>query len=107
MARNDPHLWDLVADELTDWLDVTAQRAADEIMRGGQAPFAAKATDKARRDYFQAQFFLPDGQPNEQGRQAMLDRHGVGGYTRIWGELQKSGDTSTASDVEIADEELM
>jgi hypothetical protein len=101
MARSDPHVWDLVADDLADWLDEMEDVMASAIIGGGRAPFSAQADDQAKRQYFQSEFWLPDGQPNQEGRQRVLDRHGIKGYTEVWKELEKASRVTTAADEEL------
>ena len=86
----DTHPWDEAVSEITDWLtDEPAYYA--EAMRGGHAsPFGATVSEAQKMDYYRRQVFAthPDGtpnfeQPNTQGRDMLIKRIGIQGYTQV------------------------
>lgn len=84
------HMWDQVADQLTEWMDRESDIIADMIIGGDHAPFSApNVSEKDKLTYYHQQFFNDDGTPNEVGRSQTLERVGIPGYTAIWGALQK------------------
>jgi hypothetical protein len=74
---------DDVASDLAVWID----RTADEIARAmapGRAPFAAPLTEEQKLEFYRNRLFNADGTPNPQGRQAEIQRLGVGGFTQVY-----------------------
>lgn len=86
------HAWDGVATDLIDWLETESKWYA-EAMRGGspRSPFAAQTSEAEKLEYYRRQMYqvAPDGsilydQPNQEGRQNLMQRLGVDGYTQVY-----------------------
>jgi len=78
-----PNMLDTVADDLSVWIDNTA----DEIARAfapGRAPFAAPITEAQKLEYYKDRLFNPDGTPNADGRQAEIQRLGTHGFAQVY-----------------------
>ena len=78
------HPLDGVADELAQWLESESKWYAGAIKGDYAAPFAAKASESEKLEYYRRQFYTqePDGtinyeKPNLQGRQALIQRIGI------------------------------
>jgi hypothetical protein len=86
------HAWDGVATDLVDWLETESKWYAN-AMRGGssRSPFAAQTSEAEKLDYYRRQMYMsaPDGtiqyhQPNQEGRDNLMTRLGVDGYTQVY-----------------------
>jgi len=70
------HIYEIVAHELAQWLDRMPKVLAT-AMRGGphkQGPFKHPATGSQKYEIYKAKLFNPDGSPNMEGRQELLQR---------------------------------
>ncbi|MCR4375906.1 MAG: hypothetical protein NUW22_13765 [Acidobacteria bacterium] len=83
------HVFDQVADELAQWIDDTATALAEGLTAGGRAPFAADLTERELLDYYDAQFFRPDGSVNDQGRADVMQRVGETGYADVFRRVMR------------------
>jgi hypothetical protein len=83
------HLFEQVADDLSQWIAETSSSLATQLAGGSHAPFAANATEAEKLDYYRSKMFNPDGSPNVQERQNLLDRAGVQGYAHVLSALGK------------------
>jgi hypothetical protein len=95
MARSE-HVLDLVAEDLAQWIDDTAQQLADAMSEGGTSPFAARTTADERLAYYRRQFFNPDGSPNPQGRDEEHARLGDEGFLKALRTVIDAGPTASA-----------
>ena len=84
------HPWDLAAQDLTDWLENEPDYYIQALRAGYRTPFAADVSEQQKLDYYRRQIFMqnPDGtpdysRPNTTGRDMLLRRVGVEGYTQI------------------------
>jgi hypothetical protein len=84
------HPLDDVADELLDWLQTESAYYVEALKGGHRAPFAAPVNEQQKTDYYTRQVFNTnkDGSinydsPNVQGRDELLKRMGVQGYTEV------------------------
>lgn len=78
-----------VAEELADWIDRMAQEVAAGMMQDGRSPFGAQMTEQEKLEYYAQQLFNPDGSPNVEGRQKLIERVGVDGFVRILNAVMK------------------
>jgi hypothetical protein len=76
--------YDLIASDLASWLDQTSTSLAVALSPQGVAPFAAPISEPQKLAYYSAQLFMPDGTPNEQGRNAELQRLGPIGFRTVY-----------------------
>jgi len=81
------HVWEQVAEELAVWIDDMAEQVADGLLGGGRSPFGAELSEEEKLDYYERQVFNPDGTPNVEGRQRLLNRVGVRGFVQIMSAL--------------------
>jgi hypothetical protein len=72
-----------VADELAQWVEEMSDSVAEGLMEGGRSPFTAQATEAEKLDYYERLLFLPDGQPNAQGRAALMERLTTEDFIRV------------------------
>ena len=102
------NMYDQVADELAQWIEDTSDAVAGDMGNGSHAPFAANVTEAQKLDYYRAKLFNPDGTPNVQERQNLLDRAGVQGYAKVLSALGKArpGLADHPFQPQIADNEL-
>lgn len=84
------HPWDLAAADLVDWLEEEPKYYVEALKGGYRAPFSAGVSEDQKLDYYRRQVFMtnndgtPDyGRPNPQGRDMLLQRVGIPGYTQI------------------------
>jgi hypothetical protein len=98
------HPWDLAAQDLTDWLENEPSYYVDALRAGYRAPFSAKVSEQQKLDYYRRQIFMqnPDGtpdysRPNTSGRDMLLKRVGIEGYTQIMGAVMPSQGLQLAS----------
>jgi hypothetical protein len=91
------HPYDGVANELLDWLTTESQWYANALRGGDRAPFSAETSEREKLDFYRAQMFqvAPDGTvqydtPNAQGRQNLINRLGIDGYSRIYQAVRPS-----------------
>ena len=102
------HPLDGVADELLDWMTGEVEYYVDAIKGGHRAPFAAPVKEAEKVEFYQRQVYNtnPDGSinydsPNTQGRDTLLKRLGIPGYTKVLQEVMPpaSGQPAPATDV--------
>lgn len=84
------HPWDEAADEVSQWLTESPAYYAEAMKGGYDAPFGAKTTEEQKLEYYKRQAFeqnmdgSPDfTKPNTAGRQMLIDRLGINGYTQV------------------------
>jgi len=103
---------DGVAEELLGWLTTESSWYANALRgRSGRSPFAANASEAEKLDYYRRQMFgsTPDGQilydkPNVQGRQNLMARLGVSGYSEVYNAVRpKPGRRSAPQAEEVQD----
>lgn len=87
MAAKD--MYELVADDLAQWIEDTADAIAGMMTDGSHAPFSARVTEGQKLAYYRGTLFNADGTPNVQARQQLLDRAGVKGYAAVLQALGK------------------
>jgi hypothetical protein len=76
--------YDLIAADLAQWLDETSTQLAIAMSPQGVAPFAAPISEQQKLAYYSSQLFNADGTPNEQGRNAELQRLGPIGFRTVY-----------------------
>lgn len=84
MPRARPHLWDIMAKDIAHWVDDN-KVYVDLFKDGGHAPFAALTSPDRLEAFFEKKFMQPDGSPNEEGRQQVLQGWGIKEYARMLG----------------------
>jgi len=77
-------LFDSVANDLAVWLDQTSSQIALAMAPQGVAPFAAPLSETQKLEYYRDQLFMPDGEPNLQGRAQQMARLGPQGFTQVF-----------------------
>lgn len=83
VPREQRDTFSTVADELANWLDSTSEYLATAMRAGGRAPFAAPLSEREKLDYYMKQLFLPNGEPNREGRERLAARLGLREYARV------------------------
>lgn len=78
-----------VALDASDWITTMANAVAEGMHDGDRPPFGADVPDRDRLAYYADRFYNPDGSPNEQNRQAEIQRIGPEGYARVLIALEK------------------
>lgn len=85
-----PHPFDEIADEITSWLTEESDYYVEALKGGHRSPFSADVSERDKRAYYERQVFMqnPDGsinyeQPNKDGRDMLIKRVGIKGYTDI------------------------
>jgi len=102
------HPWDLAALDIQHWLTNEPAYYVDALKGGYKTPFAADVNEQQKLDYYRRQVFMqnPDGspdysRPNESGRQMLIKRIGIDGYTQVMGAVMpKPGLAIAASQME-------
>lgn len=86
----DIHPFDEAAAEIAEWIDGEASYYAEALRGGHRTPFSASVSESEKLDYYRRQAFEtnPDGtpdltKPNTQGRDMLMKRLGIPGYTRV------------------------
>jgi hypothetical protein len=74
---------DDVANDLALWIDQTATEVA-LAFSPARAPFSAQITEAQKLEFYKNQLFLPDGSPNQQGRQQEIARLGAEGFGQVY-----------------------
>jgi hypothetical protein len=74
---------DDVANDLALWIDQTATEVA-LAFSPARAPFSAQITEEQKLSFYKNQLFLPDGSPNQQGRQQEIARLGAEGFGQVY-----------------------
>jgi hypothetical protein len=115
------HPWDLVSEDLKNWLETEPQYYIDQLKGGFRSPFSADVSEQEKLDYYRRQVFMqhPDGtpdysKPNQAGRDMLMKRVGIDGYTQIIGAvmpvrsgLRAAQAATTPDDPEHYDQETM
>lgn len=78
-----------LADDVDQWADEMSDYLAEAILGSPLSPATAKMPEAEKLRYFAAQFFTPDGQPNTQGRDALMAKYGPQGFEAIAKALAK------------------
>lgn len=84
MPRQSSNLLDLVAEDLSQWIDRVANDLAESMMAGGQAPFSVPVSEQQKLDFYRTELFNPDGTPNLQGRVTEMQRLGPEGFASVF-----------------------
>lgn len=71
MPRREHSSEDL-AQDLSEWVERTAQQLASAMYEGDAAPGSAVLTKAEQLDYYHGMLYLPDGSPNIPGRQVFV-----------------------------------
>ena len=87
-STNDPY--QLVADDVAIWLENISSVIADAMKPQGLAPFAVQLSDAQKLLYYRDRLFLPDGEPNMQGRTEEMNRLGPTGFRLVYKEVTKA-----------------
>jgi hypothetical protein len=74
---------DDVANDLALWIDETATEVALGFSPA-RAPFSAQITEQQKLEFYKNQIFLPDGSPNQAGRQQQIARLGAEGFGQVY-----------------------
>lgn len=90
MPRQSSNVFDLVAQDLADWLDKMGEDLAGELIASGNAPFSAPLSESQKLDYYRSQLFNPDGQPNLKGRNDEMTRLGPSGFAMVFKAVTKA-----------------
>lgn len=90
MPSSREHPWDAIPKELASYITDEAKWYAEALKGGGPAPFAARASEEEKIEYYRRQLYTqnPDGtidyeKPNMQGRQQLITRVGIDNYALI------------------------
>ena len=85
-----PHPFDSVSDEIMHWIDEESKYYVQALVGDYQSPFAAQVSEKEKLVFYKRQVFMqnPDGtpnydQPNQAGRDKLIDRVGIDGFSTI------------------------
>src|SRR6266498_3890160 len=85
-----PHPFDGVVQDILDWIEEETPYYVDALKMGHRAPFAASTSEEEKRGYYRRQVFQTDpngtvhyDHPNQQGRDMLLKRLGIPGYTQV------------------------
>jgi hypothetical protein len=81
-----PNFLDSIADDLSGWIDDTADQVATSFAPG-RAPFSANLSLEQKLEYYRSRLFNPDGTPNLAGRDAELQRLGPQGFRQVYTAL--------------------
>lgn len=84
MAGQRVEVYDLIAADLAQWLEDMSTQLAIAFSPQGVAPFAAPISEASKLAYYSSQLFNPDGTPNENGRNAELQRLGPIGFRTVY-----------------------
>jgi hypothetical protein len=76
--------YDLIAQDLAQWLDDMSTSLAVAFSPQGVAPFAAPISEQQKLAYYSSQLFNADGTPNDAGRNAELQRLGPIGFRTVY-----------------------
>lgn len=87
------HTFELIAEELAEWIEEMAHQLADSVLEGPLAPFAVKLSEADKLAYYASSWWLPDGTPNAAFRQATIERVGPDGFEAIVKALLKERGT--------------
>jgi hypothetical protein len=76
--------YDLIAADLAEWLEDMSTQLAIAFSPQGIAPFAAPISEQQKLAYYSSQLFNQDGTPNDNGRNAELQRLGPIGFRTVY-----------------------
>jgi hypothetical protein len=76
--------YDLIAQDLAQWLEDMSTSLAIAFSPQGVAPFAAPISEQQKLAYYSSQLFNADGTPNDAGRNAELQRLGPIGFRTVY-----------------------
>lgn len=85
------HTADRLAADLVEWAERRSTELAEAILGSPLAPQVTTPTKAEALAYYQRMMWLPDGTPNQPGRDQLLARVGVDGFEKIALELAKGG----------------
>jgi hypothetical protein len=104
------HPWDDAADSIIEWLENESEYYVEALKGGHAAPFSAPVNEAQKLDYYRRQVFAtnPDGsvnpdQPNTEGREMLIKRLGIPGYTQVMAAVLGSRGSSP-SDTESTEQ---
>lgn len=83
------HMWDKVTDDLVGWITNESDWYINAIKGSGEAPFAQPLSEQQKKEYYKTQIYKENGEPNEQGRQEVLQRIGINNYVPLLSEMEK------------------
>lgn len=83
------HVADRAADAIAEWLERTSEMVAQELLGSPYAPEVVTPTRAQALAFFDPLFFLPDGSPNEPGRQQVIDQYGADAFEEIATEFAR------------------
>lgn len=63
---------DQVAEEIALWIETTATAVADAVLESALAPQVVSPTREQLLTFFKPLYFLPDGSPNQAGRDFVM-----------------------------------
>lgn len=98
-----PHPGAEVGDELAQWVEEMTDDLADALLASPEAPETARMTEAEKMRLFSHRIWTPDGQPNQQGRDALVAKYGWQGMAAILRDVDKRRRRLTA-DVEALPE---
>lgn len=102
------HAYDRVADRLAGYVEEMADKLVNAMTADGHAPFAVPLTRAEQEAYYVEKYrdfvYTPEGLPNEQGRDALLEAFGAEAFATIvrlvLREQQRSDALATAPPVD-------
>lgn len=77
------HPADALAQDVLDYVEKASDDLARGILGSPLSPQTATMTASEKTRYFANQFWTPDGQPNQQGRDALQTKYGPQGFAQI------------------------
>lgn len=83
------HPLERLGDRLAEYIEQASDRLAGNVASGDHAPFAAKATREQQMQFWHSRLYNPDGTPNQQGRQSIIEQRGVQIYADITRAVDK------------------
>lgn len=78
------HAFDEVGDELTSWIDETADHLVEGFYDGDRAPFAANLNQRQLTAYYATHLLNADGSRNEPAIQQFVQQRGE----KAWADVQ-------------------
>jgi hypothetical protein len=84
------HAFDLVAQEMAEWIDDMVKQLVTALTEGDVAPFAANVSEQDKLAYFSGLVYLPDGSINIEGRNELMQTYGPAGYASIMRTVLRS-----------------
>lgn len=81
------HVYDLVSGDLASYIEQMSAALADGMMDNGHPPFSARLTRQQQEDFYYDKYadliYTADNQPNEKGREALIDQFGPDAFAEI------------------------